>query len=145
MQKKIQESSQEIINIQNIVERIFQDIYDDAFHATNCQKCKSSNIKLVDEENRIFKCNDCKISFSPKTNSLFQKIKYSNDKWYKMLTCMISDFTLEETIKYVQSNAESIQRKWDKIYNGIDWNKYNVEVRAKPTKNVYANFEVILS
>lgn len=143
--KNLQESSNDILSIQAIVETIFQDIYNDAFYASNCENCNSENISSVDKVNSIYKCNDCNYSFSPRTNSLFQKIKYSNDKWFKMLTCMISDFTLEETIKYVQSNAESIQRKWTKIYESVDWQKYNVKVRDKPTKNIYANFEVILS
>ena len=143
--KKLQESSKEILNIQSIVERIFQDIYSDAFVASVCSNCNSNNIECVDNTNSIYKCNECGYSFSPRTNSLFQKIKYSNDKWYKILTCMIGDFTLEETIKYVQSNPESVQRKWMKIYESINWQKYNVKVREKPTKNIYANFEVILS
>ncbi len=135
----------ESINIENIVQVIFKDIYDECHFAKFCSKCNSENINLIDEENFLFKCRDCNLSFSPRTNSLFQKIRFSNDKWYKILTCMISDFTLEETVKCVQSNAETIQRKWKKIYDNVDWAKYNIFVREKPTKNIYANFEVILS
>ncbi len=143
--KNFNQQLKETISIENIVQIIFKDIYDECHSAKCCSKCSGKNIILIDEENFLFKCKDCNCSFSPRTNSLFQKIRFTNDKWYKMLTCMISDFTLEETVKCVQSNAETIQRKWKKIYESVDWSKYNVSIREKPTKNIYANFEVILS
>lgn len=132
------------INIENLVQQIMQDIYDQAHHATVCNSCNSKKISLVDEQNLIYKCQDCKISFSPKTNSLFQKVRFSDDKWIKFLTCMINDESLEQTVRCVQSNAESVKRRWTLIYETVDWKQYNLLVRDKPIKNIYADFEVII-
>lgn len=132
------------LNIETIVNKIFQDLYDESHYANECIKCKSSNISLIDENNVIYKCIDCKFSFSPKVNSLFHKVRFSNDKWIKLLTCMVNDNTLEETVKIVQSNAETIKRKWALVYSELDWDKYNLMVREKPTKNIYADFDIII-
>lgn len=135
----------ESLNIDVIANKIFQDIYDVSHYSNKCVKCNSSLIDLIDNESSIYKCKECKYSFTPRTNSLYQKVRFNNDKWLKILICMISDYTLEETVKIVQSNAETIKKKWEIIYNNIDWNKYNVLVRDKPTKNIYADFEVIIN
>lgn len=135
----------ESLNIEVIANKIFQDIYDVSHYAERCVKCNSSLIELIDNESSIFKCKECRYSFSPRTNSLYQKVRFTNDKWLKLLICMISDNTLEETVKIVQSNAETVKKKWELIYNNVDWNKYNVLVREKPTKNIYADFEVIIN
>lgn len=135
----------ESLNIDLVANKIFQHIYDESHHADTCTKCGSKMIDCTDEEASIYKCKDCKQSFSPRTNSLFNKVKFTNDKWIKILTCMLSDFTLEDTVKVVQANAETIKRKWALIYSGVNWDRYNILVREKPTKNIYADFEVIIN
>lgn len=132
------------LSIDNLVLQIFQDIYDRSHHADNCISCQSENIRLVDEMSVIYKCSECKISFSPKTNSLFQSVRYPNDKWIKILKCMINDDSLETTLKVIKSSAESIKRRWTLIHDNVDWQKYNILVRNKPTKNIYADFEVVI-
>lgn len=135
----------ESLNIETIANKIFQDVYDQAHTATHCIKCQSDKISIIDDAAYLYKCHDCKVSFSPRINSLYQKVRLTNDKWIKLLIAMISDYTLEETVKFVQSNAEVIKRKWLVVYEGIDWNKYNLLVREKPTKNIYADFEIIIN
>lgn len=132
------------LSIDNIVLQIFQDIYDSSHHAEKCTSCHSENIRLIDEASIIYKCSECNISFSPKTNSLFQSIRYSNDKWLKILKCMINDDSLETTLKITKSSAESIKRRWTLIHENVDWRKYNILVRDKPTKNIYADFDVMI-
>lgn len=132
------------INVTNLVQQIFQDIYNDAHKAEQCVQCHSIKLQLTDEENCVYKCSDCKFSFSPRTNSLYQKIRYPHEKWFKFLTCMVTDRSLEETVKIVASNAESVKRRWTILYEQLDWNKYNLLVRDKPIKNIYADFDVII-
>ncbi|MGL4947989.1 MAG: hypothetical protein ACRC42_01205 [Mycoplasma sp.] len=132
------------INIDNIINNIYKDVYESSHHASNCFKCSSTNIKLINENEVIYKCEECKNSFSPRTNSLFQKIRLNNNNWIKFLKCMINDSTLEETVKVIETNAESVKRRWNLIYNAIDWDKYEIEVRSEPTKNIYANFDIIV-
>ncbi len=135
----------ESLNIDLVANKIFQEIYDQSHNAEQCPKCGSKVIDLTDQESSIYKCKECKQSFSPRTNSLYNKVKFTNDKWIKILTCMLSDYTLEDTVKVVQANAETVKRKWALIYSGVNWDKFNILVREKPTKNIYADFEVIIN
>lgn len=132
------------INIESIAETIFTEIYDIATKASYCRKCKSKKLGLINTESYIYKCSDCKHSFSPRINSLYTKVRFPNDKWIALLRCMILDSSLEECVKIVGSNVSSIQRKWGLIYNGVNWKKFNLTVREKPFKNIYANYEIIV-
>ncbi|MGL4950592.1 MAG: hypothetical protein ACRC4M_02000 [Mycoplasma sp.] len=136
--------SQESINIDATIANIFQEIYEDSHIAKKCYKCDDKDISLINETEVIYKCGKCKNSFSPRTNSLYQKIRLTNDNWIKFLNCMINDATLEETVKKIESNAESIKRRWKLIFEGVNWKKYNIEVRPEPTKNIYADFDVVI-
>lgn len=131
-------------SINEITQRIFESIYNRCSICVSCRKCDSKNINLIDDENKIYKCKDCNHSYSPRVNSIYSKIRYTNDRWLKLLKCMILDKTLEETIKDVQSNSESVQKKWTKIFEFVNWEEFNVLVRERPSKNIYANFELII-
>lgn len=132
------------INIDKIAEDIFSEIYDISTNAKVCRKCNSESIRLINVDNFIYKCQDCNHSFSPRVNSIYNKIRYPNDKWVKLLKCMLCDNSLEECVKILNSNVTSIQKKWKLIYEYVDWNKYQVSIKEKPFKNIYANFEIIV-
>ncbi|MGL4951737.1 MAG: hypothetical protein ACRC4L_01990 [Mycoplasma sp.] len=132
------------INIDAVISDIFQEIYDISHKSNKCYKCESENIVLTNESEIIYKCSNCKNSFSPRTNSLYQKIRLSNDNWIKFLRCMINDCTLEDTIKAIETNPESAKRRWKLIYENVEWKKYDIEVRSEPTKNIYADFEIVI-
>ncbi len=132
-----------VLNIDNLINQIIQQIYDDAHYSKQCLSCNSKSIELIDENSRIYKCLKCKSSFTPKTNSLYQKIKFTNDKWTIFLKCMILDESLEKTTKAISSNSDSVNRKWKLMHDLFDWKQYNLSVRPKPIKNIYADFEII--
>lgn len=136
------ENIEEIINIEKVAEKIFDDMQNSRIVACNCPNC-NENMDISNENNKYLKCKKCNFSFVNPNNNVNLKIK--NDKILKLIICMLRDFTLEETIKFIDSNAETIKNNWKKIYNCVNWSKYNIQVRSEPITRIYSTFEVILS
>ncbi len=131
-------------NIQ-ISKQLYYDFYNIYHYSKVCLLCNSENIELKNEIKFEYKCKDCKKTFSPKKNSIFNKIRLSEEKWIKMLNCMLNDFTLEETAKELKFTQTNTEEKWLMIYEAVDWNKYNINVRKAPNKRIYASYEVIFN
>lgn len=132
------------IDIDTIAKKIFDSIYDVANYADFCVKCKSKKINLIDNETKLFKCEDCGNSFSPKVNSLYAKLRLNEEKLYEFIRSMISDVTIEDLAKKLLLSTDSINRKWELLYKEVNWNQFNLSIRPKPSRNIYANFEVII-
>jgi transposase-like protein len=131
-------------NIQ-ICKKLYYDFYNLYHYSDECVFCNSKNIELKSEIKFEYKCSDCKKIFSPKKNSIFSKIRLSEEKWIKMLNCMLNDYTLEETAKELKFTQSNTEEKWLMIYEAVDWNKYNIDVRKAPNKKIYASYEVIFN
>ncbi len=132
------------IDIDNISKKIFDSIYDPAHYVDSCIKCGSNKLEIMSEENKVYKCKDCNHSFSPKVNSLYSKLRLNEEKLYEFIKGMINDLTLEDLAKKLMLSSDSINKKWELLYNEVDWERFNLSIREKPSKNIYANFEVII-
>lgn len=144
MNKKEYNFDNKNVEIDNVAKNIFDSIYDPAHYIDNCLKCGSKKIEVISEENKLYKCLDCGNSFSPKVNSLYSKLRLNEEKLFEFIKGMINDVTVEELAKKLMLSSDSINKKWEILFNEVDWNRFNVNIRPKPSKNIYANFEVII-
>ncbi len=142
--KEVETFNNKNIDLDDIAKKIFDSIYDVANYIDECKKCGSKNIELVDPTSKLHKCHDCGFSFSPKVNSLYAKLRMNEEKLYEFIKGMISDATIEDLSKKLMLSSDSINNKWEILYNEVDWSKFNLNVREKPSRNIYANFEVII-
>ncbi len=132
------------IDVDNITKKIFDSIYDVANYIDQCKKCHSKNIQLVDANSKLHKCLDCGFSFSPRVNSLYAKLRLNEEKLFEFIKGMINDATIEDLSRKLMLSSDSIIHKWELLYATVDWEKYDLSIRPKPTRNIYANFEVII-
>lgn len=132
------------IDLENIAKKIFDSIYDPAHYVENCPKCNSKKLNIISEDNKLYKCEECSFSFSPKINSLYVKLRLNEEKLFEFIKGMINDSTMEDLAKKLMLSSDSVNKKWELLYKEVDWEKFNLSVRPKPSKNIYANFEVII-
>ena len=132
------------IDLDNIAKKIFDSIYDVANYIDECKKCHSKNIELIDPNTKLHKCHDCGFSFSPKVNSLYAKLRLNEEKLYEFIKGMINDATIEDLSRKLMLSSDSVINKWTLLYNEVNWDQFNLTVREKPSRNIYANFEVII-
>lgn len=132
------------IDIDAISKKIFDSIYDIAHYIEFCNKCNSKNISIIQEENKLYKCSDCSHTFSPKINSMYQKIRLNEEKLFYFIKSMLLDSSIEDLCRKLVLSSDSVNKKWELIYNFVNWNSYNISIREKPSKNIYGNFEVII-